>query len=135
TLTKQWLMEDFGSDFSLRDTGELPLTLQPGWKHLFMFCYTPHADQIDSAKFLWGTTLQPPFQHSNKDFSFLFGGGVKSGFVWDRTIQDFNLDTTRADSETVRVFLFNNSSPGGPPAHVDSVFITGPDASEFAIVG
>ncbi|MFI5263814.1 MAG: IgGFc-binding protein [Candidatus Kapaibacterium sp.] len=136
-LTRQWLMNNYGVNFTFPDSALLPMQLKPGQKITLTFCYTPHAQQRDSAVQHWGTNLAPPYLHSNKDSSILIGMGVKAGFVWDRTLQVFLADSTiQNDSVIIRVHLYNNSADrvNGPTVHVDKVFITGPDAAEFYIL-
>jgi hypothetical protein len=143
TLTKNWVLDNFDPTFSFSAFGtafpktygsnDLPITLNPGQKVLLRFCYTPTAEQNDTTTQFWGTTLEAPYQHSNKDLSKLSGAGVRTGFVWDRSIQP---DTVIcADSEIVRVYLINNASGStSPAAHVDSVYFRGPDVAEFYVL-
>jgi len=142
TLTTQWVLQNMGVNFTFATVGtapalgsnDLPITLKPGQKVLLDFCYTPHKEEHDSTVQNWGTTLQDPYKHSNKDSSILYGSGVTTGFIWDRSQQAYTV--TCDDSEIVRMYLLNNATPGPfvPAALVDSVYITGPNANEFYIL-
>ena len=136
TLTNKWRLSNT-ANFSFRDSALLPMVLNPGQVVYLTFCYTPHIGQIDSAIFYWGTNEVDPYKHSIKDSTILRGAGVRYGFVWDRVIEDITVNPYIVDdSVLIRVFLLNNAlkGSGGPPAHVDSVFISGPDADEFYIL-
>ncbi len=132
TLTKNWTLSNT-KNFSFRDSSLLPIVLKPGQVMYFTFCYTPHQENLDTTVMNWGTNLTDPYKHSIKDSSILRGRGVKSGYFWDRTVQQFTIDTTSGiDSDIVRVHLYNNATGNGSPsAHVDSVVIVGPDSLEF----
>jgi hypothetical protein len=134
-LTVQWLMDNYGVNFTFPNAAALlPMTLKPGQKVTLTFCFTPHAIGVDSTVQHWGTTQVNPYLHSIKDTSKLIGIGVKSGFVWDRVTQK---QTVICDnSDTVKVWLYNNTTDlvNGPSVHVDQVYITGPNASEFSIL-
>jgi hypothetical protein len=142
TLTKNWVLDNFDPAFSFSAFGtnfpktfgsnDLPITLTPKQKVLLSFCYSPTAEQSDTTTQFWGTSLEAPYQHSNKDFSKLSGRGVRSGFVWDRKQQVFYLDQNlQVTSDTQRVWLVNISNLSTP---VDSVFLSGPDASDFKMI-
>ncbi len=134
-LTKQWLMDHYGINFTFPDSLLLPITLNPGQKINFEVCYTPHIEGFDSTTIHWGTNLQDPYLHQKKDYSLLIGKGVRTGFVWDRTIQTFFEDSSIVDdSVIIRVYLLNNAEKGGPDAHINTVSITGPDSLEFYIL-
>lgn len=134
TLTKQWILQNYGVNFTFRDTANLPLILKPKQKVLLDFCYTPHAEQADSTVQNWGTDLEGKYKHSNKDSSILYGRGVTTGFIWDRSVQPF--DVVCEDSNLQRVYLLNNAKPGPgvPDAYVTNVYFAGPDSAEFNIV-
>jgi len=147
TLTTNWVLDKMGVNFTFDNLGsnlpaksfgsdDLPIVLNPGAKVLLNFCYTPHAEEHDSSVVHWGTTLADPYKHSKKDSSRLYGEGVRTGFVWDRTEQPMTININGIDSLIIRVYLFNNAprGSGAPPAHVDSVFITGVNAAEFYIL-
>jgi hypothetical protein len=137
TLTKQWLMDNYGVNFSFPDSALLPMQLQPGQKKTLTICFTPHEQKFDSSVMHWGTNLVQPYAHSIKDTSILLGIGVKAGFVWDRVLQQFMLNkAVPNDSEIVRIWLYNNTFDhvNGPTVHVDKVFISGADAAEFYIL-
>lgn len=132
TLTTDWVLHNI-VNFRFEDSARLPMVIKPGQVFYFTFCYTPHAEQTDTTVQNWGTTLIEPYAHSIKDTSILRGHGVRSGFVWDRNIQDQIV--TCEESNTVRVWLYNNATgKDDPSVHVDTVLITGPDAGEFRIV-
>jgi len=129
TLTTNWILHNI-VNFNFKDSALLPIVMKPGMVVYLTFCYTPHAEQGDTTVQNWGTTEQDPYKHAIKDSSILRGRGVRSGFVWDRTVQQQTV--TCEDSNVVRVYLFNNATGiGSPTAHVDSVVIAGADALEF----
>jgi hypothetical protein len=140
-LTNQWVLDNMGANFSFASTGispakgssDLPLTLNPRQKVLLDLCYTPHSESSDSTTIFWGTTLSDPYKHSTKDFSRLIGEGVKIGFEWDRAL---NVMNACGDTTITRVYLQNGEKPGAgsPVSHVDSVFIIGPNSTEFYIL-
>ncbi len=121
TLTTDWVLHNT-KNFNFIDSTRLPIIMKPGQVVYLTFCYTPHAEQLDTTVQNWGTTEQDPYKHAIKDSSLLRGRGVKSGFVWDRTVQEQSV--TCDDSTVVRVYLFNNATGlGSPNAHVDSVIV------------
>ncbi len=131
TLTTQWVLHNY-FNFEFKDSSLLPMVLLPGQVVYLHFCYTPYAERTDTTVQNWGTTLNEPYKHTKKDTSILIGVGVKSGFIWDRVIQEQTVICD--DTNIVRVYLKNNNAPGGPAAHVDSVRFAGPDKSEFYIL-
>ncbi|MDP4230323.1 MAG: hypothetical protein Q8916_07980, partial [Bacteroidota bacterium] len=132
-LTTSWVLHNI-VNFDFSDSSRLPMLLKPGQVVYLTFCYTPHSVGTDTTVQNWGTTLENPYKHSIKDTSILRGKGVKTGFVWDRTVQQQTV--TCEDTDIVRVHLLNNAIKGSSniPAHVDSIYFTGPDASEFYIL-
>jgi len=146
TLTKDWVLDNMGVNFTFNNVGsstpykslgsdDLPIVLNPGTKVLLNFCYTPHAEEIDTTIMHWGTTLQDPCKSSIKDSSILYGSGVKTGFVWDRTVQPMQVASQKIDSEIIRVWLLDNGGRLSPPAHINSVYFSGTDTSDFHIMG
>ena len=133
TLTTQWVLHNI-VNFKFRDTNLLPMKLNPGQVVYLYFCYTPHAEQVDTTVQNWGTSLLEPYKHAIKDSSILRGAGVRSGFIWDRTVQEQTV--TCDDSAIVRVHLLNNATKGSgsPSTHVTTVNFSGADASEFYIL-
>ncbi|MFI5264735.1 MAG: hypothetical protein ACHQM6_09490, partial [Candidatus Kapaibacterium sp.] len=136
-LTKQWLMDNYGVNFSFPDSLLLPIKLKPGQKTTLTFCYTPHARKFDSTVMHWGTNLVQPYEHALKDTSIFIGRGVQAGFAWDRIVQVFVADSAVVnDSVISRIFLYNSSTDlkFGPTVHIDKVLITGKDSAEFHIL-
>ncbi|MEP7235617.1 MAG: T9SS type A sorting domain-containing protein, partial [Ignavibacteriota bacterium] len=135
-LTNNFFIQD--SRFFLIAPGSaalLPLRLDPGDKGITLtFCYTPKSiGAEDSTTVDWRTDIPEPYTQYVKSYSLLNGKPVKPEVVWTTLTQSFNADSTIAGDTVVhRVYLKNKS---GTTAEIDSIFVAGPTASEFSIIG
>jgi len=137
TLTKDFKLFDdidFSYDTTLIRVGNrnerLPIVIPPGGSVKLYVCFKPHAEGPDSTDILHGTDIRTPFEHSIKDISHLKGYGIKPGVNWDKPQDSL---VVVCDSEVVHRRLLINSSTAS--ILVNNVFIDGPDAAEFRIVG
>jgi hypothetical protein len=127
TLTKEWLLENI-SDFTFTDTARLPIQVGPGMTVTLSICFTPHAEGQITTTMHWSSDIPEPYTHVKKDFSELYGVGLKPNLLWDRAIQYFKFHGDTAQSS--RIYLANY---GTASVLVDSVSIIGPEADEFVI--
>ncbi len=129
-LTKQWLLDN-NINFDFIDTSLLPITIDTGILNArtFTFCYTPTQDTAkDTTIQHWASDLPEPFTHLKKDFSNLYGYGIKPDLSWNKIEVDSS--TICDSSRTFRLYLRNH---GTASILMDSVAIKGPDAAEFKI--
>ena len=129
TLTKNWALKGSAA-FTFSDSGLLPFVFQPGERIKFTFCYSPSKLGNDTATIQWNTDISSPFTQSVKSYSTLTGEGVIVS--WDRSQEN---DTVICDdTDNVTLYIINFNPPGGAPGHVDSVFLNGPNASDWYIL-
>ncbi len=137
TLTAAWLMSNnatFSFDPNRVRVGnrdeKLPIVIPPGGFVKVRVCFTPANEGADSSDLTHGTDIRTPYEHSIKDVSHLKGNGIKPGVNWD--VPKDSLTVTCEEEVIHRRYLINSSTA---PISVDNVFIIGPDAAEFRIVG
>ncbi len=133
TLDRQWVMDNLGNQF-LFDTLHpkninLPITLGPGQKHKFWFCYEPSDEGYDSTQMNWHSDIKEPYTNQIKPFSVLTGSGIKPGVNWDRPVESY--DRICDDDTVQRVNLINT---GTAEAQLTRIWIDGPHANEFEVV-
>ncbi|HEY6171636.1 MAG TPA: T9SS type A sorting domain-containing protein [Candidatus Kapabacteria bacterium] len=109
---------------------DLPVVIKPGDWVKIRVCFTPHASGLDSTDLLHKTDIKAPYEHTIKDVNHLYGTGIKPGVNWDRPKD--SLTVTCEDIDTSRRYLINSSTA---EIRIDSIFIAGPDAAQFKIIG
>jgi hypothetical protein len=108
----------------------LPKTIEPGdWVKL-RICFTPHSEGADSTDLLLKTDIRSPYEHSIKDVIHLKGKAIKPGVHWDITSDYLLADSTVPTIH--RRYLVNSSTA---LITVNNIYIDGPDAQEFKIIG
>jgi len=127
-LTKSWLLDNM-TNFIFADSALLPVRIDTGIANAktFTFCYSPTQDSMkDTTTMHWASDLPSPFEHQKKDFSNLYGYGIKPDLSWNPGEQEFGSQNTR-----VRRFYLRNV--GTAPVIVDSMKIAGPEGREYKI--
>lgn len=130
TLTKNWRLHDTAA-FAFADSAKLALTLKPGQSVDLKFAYAPLTEGLDSTWIDWGTDMVAPYEHSEKNFSQLWGTAVSPGLVWSRQSAAFG---TWGQQEDTLTLLNPSNDAWGQSDFVDSVVIHGPSSSDFSIV-
>ena len=137
TLSRDFLLQDtvnfsFNPDrvrVGNRDE-PLPLILQPDQTVRAYVCFHPKNKGVDSTALIWKTDIPSPYTLSLKTFSVLRGRGIQPGVQWDRPIDSLHADSTRTTVH--RRYLINSSTA---PITINDLYLAGPDAAEFSIVG
>jgi hypothetical protein len=137
TLTDKWVLGD-NVDFSFDPTRirrgnrdyPLPQVIQPGETVLLYVCFKPSSEGADSTILQHDADIREPYKKTIKDFSRLRGNGIKPGVNWDLPQDSL---VVICEEETIhRRYLINTSTA---QITVNQVYIDGPDAAEFRIVG
>lgn len=113
---------------------KLPVTIKAGDSTTVSVCFNPKDHDSHTATLYWKSNIRTTLEPKMKAFSLLKGKGYNAGVEWSPAVITINADSTQSSpTTTLRIHLANHGTVKG--VQVNSLTLSGPDQSEFAILG